>query len=252
MTTPTENTSASDTTVFTSEATQQPQTEVSGGGLINTLVGEGKKFKTVEDLAKGKQESDMFISQLQDELKEMRSALEERTKLQHALDAIEPPRNQSKVEGYPQGSQLDSEELEKIVDSRLALASENKKASENLKAADEMLIAKFNGDKEKAKQFLITKAQELGVGVDFLASAAAKNPHAALHLLGFEAKHTTPNVSTKSSVNTDAPSFTPNGTKEGTKEYFEEIRRTDKHRYFSSKVQQEIFEARKKGTYQTS
>ena len=42
------------------------------------LVGDGKKFQTVEDLAKGKQESDAFIVKLQDENAQAIAALEQR------------------------------------------------------------------------------------------------------------------------------------------------------------------------------
>ena len=41
---------------------------------LKELVGEGKKFKTVEDLAKGKAESDAFISSVTRENKELRDS----------------------------------------------------------------------------------------------------------------------------------------------------------------------------------
>jgi len=42
---------------------------------LEELVGEGKKFKTVEDLAKGKLEADSFIAQLEGELKGVKGDL---------------------------------------------------------------------------------------------------------------------------------------------------------------------------------
>ena len=56
------------------------------GPTVAELVGEGKKFKTGEDLAKGKLESDRYISELETKLKEKESEVE--TKLDSLLSQL--------------------------------------------------------------------------------------------------------------------------------------------------------------------
>ena len=73
-------------TVF-DEATGTPKEETQTSELAD-LVGEGKKFATVEDLAKGKQESDRFIEQLQGELSGLREDLGKRMTSEQVLEEI--------------------------------------------------------------------------------------------------------------------------------------------------------------------
>src|SRR4029450_8159059 len=55
---------------------------------LEELVGEGKKFKTPEDLARGKAESDSFIERLQKELHGLRNELKSRLQLEEVVDRI--------------------------------------------------------------------------------------------------------------------------------------------------------------------
>jgi hypothetical protein len=56
---------------------------------LEALVGEGKKFKTAEDLARGKLEADNFVKQLQTELATLREDLNGRIKLEEFMDRLE-------------------------------------------------------------------------------------------------------------------------------------------------------------------
>ncbi len=51
--------------------TKSNETQDTGGQELD-LVGEGKRYKSVEELAKGKIEGDKFIAKLEDELQELR------------------------------------------------------------------------------------------------------------------------------------------------------------------------------------
>jgi len=56
--------------------------------VTDTLVGEGKKFASIEALAAGKAESDKFIEQLQGELKGLRTDLDKRLSQEEILEEI--------------------------------------------------------------------------------------------------------------------------------------------------------------------
>lgn len=249
MTTP-QNESANDTTVFQGEASNAGN-QPGQSGVLSELVGEGKKFKTVDDLAKGKLESDMFIDQLKKEVAELRKELEAGLGLKDVMSEIEKVRNQPAPREADTPASLDPNELSKLVEDTMTELENKKTLAANIKEADRMIVEKFNGDRQKSREFLENKAKELGVGVNWLAEMAAKNPKAVMNFLGLENK--LPGSSPmERTVNTDAKDFAPHGgPQRGTKEYYDAIRKENKSLYFSPKVQQEIFEAVKAGTYKT-
>lgn len=248
----TTQTTVSETTIFTGDA--QPSTEGTGDLLINTLVGEGKKFKTPEDLAKGKLEADRFIEQVKLENAELRKQLEERTTLEQSLEEIKKARaNPAGKELEPANSALDEKELQSLIQRTIDSAAKNKELESNILLSDRAVVEHMAGDRAKAEQFLKSKAAELNVGIDFLMSMAGRSPKAFLSLIGVDTSkvQTSTHVSPKSSVNTDADDYVPNGgsPKAGTKEYYENLRRTNAKVYWTPKIQNEIFQARKEGRY---
>lgn len=246
------NTNPTDTTVFGSAPTDKTPTagETTQQSILADLVGEGKKFKSVEDLAKGKVESDKFIEKLTEELAEMRKELSGLASVNQTVEELKRLRNHSDA-GTPTPA-VDPDQLISEMEKRLDARTEQRNKEQNLIEADRMIVEIFKGDREASTKFLRDKAKELGVGVEWLTDLASNSPKAALNLLGLNVPAApTAGDKTKvtSSVNTSATLPSGAGPKEGTKEYFDEIRKRDKNEYFSAKVQNAIFEARKKGTY---
>src|SRR5690606_21016118 len=113
------------------------------------------------------------IDQLKKEIAELRKELEAGLGLKEVMSEIEKVRNQPTPQeaGTPAG--LDPNELPKLVED-IVTERENKKIlTANLLEADRMIVEKFNGDRQKSKEFLEQKAKELGVGVNWLADMAA-------------------------------------------------------------------------------
>ena len=243
-------------TVF--QAADQPEGTINAtdGDLLSQLVGEGKKFKDPEALAKGKLESDAFIEQIKNENAGLRKELEERVKLSQILDEIKKGTgNQpggSKDTSQPQA--LDPDEVKKLIKNTLNETVQENTAKQNVLEAERTVIEKL-GSKDAALKFITEKAREMGVSGDWLMSVAASNPKALYAVLGLEAtgnKQQPTNVtSPDSSVNTSKQQFAPNGgqVKAGTKDYFEKIRKENPSLYWKPEIQNEIFEARKRGTY---
>lgn len=177
--------------------------------ILTSLVGEGRKFKSVTDLAKGKLESDAFINKLQDENKALRALInneEDRQRstkvMQELLDKISKSTIQREhTEATPSGearNQPDSltakdvEELYKVMRQR-------EREEENERKALSRVEEKY---KEKTEDYLKSKAAELGLDIGMLRETARRSPAAFWNLVG----ENTSNVprGPKSSVNSEA------------------------------------------------
>lgn len=241
-----------ETNVFVDKANEQTS-------ALETLVGEGKKFQSAEDLAKGKLESDQFIEQLKGELAEIRKELKNdrfQSELQKELNrgnnqqppAANPPKP---IEG---SKAFSPEELSSLIKSEIMEAKQYEQANSNILEADRFITERL-GNKEKAKQFIVDKAAEMGISVNWLLDVAAKSPKALYNVLGLTTEPSVEKDKTKvvdhvSKVNTERMEFAPKaGVKPGSKAYFDEIRKADKARYFTPEVQNALFKAKKEGLY---
>ena len=172
---------------------------------LEDLVGEGKKFKSVDDLARGKVESDRFIKKLQDELREMREDLNQRLALEQIVDKIE-----SKVNpGSPASTQSSYQEVDERETEHTAQNMTPEQIEEivlkSVTKQKEVDTQKQNIDKVRAElekvwgsrfaDRLEEKTSSLGLGKDFATGLAATHPQAFLKLMldkGEQAPSTAP------------------------------------------------------------
>jgi hypothetical protein len=104
------------------------------------------------------------------------------------------------------------------------------------------------GNVDKAKAAFAEKANQLGMSTEELTAVAAKSPTAFFKLVDLGVSNQSNQTRlTKSDVNLATLEDTK--TKEGSKEYFDNIRKTNAKLYWSPKTQQEIFKSKKAGTY---
>lgn len=210
------------------------------------LVGPEAKFKTPQDLARGKVESDLFIEQLKRENAEMRNDLSTRIKYEEFLDRVERAKlsnegNQPNEEQQgQQKSAMSPEELEQLLDRKFREREARSTATQNLTEVQNKLRETLGPNYAlKVRE----QAQALGLSTEFLNNLAATQPKAFYRMLDIDtSKGTSPSVSPpKTSVNTEG--FVPStGTARG-KSYFDEILKKDRLVYFTPKVQNEIFAA---------
>ena len=235
-------------TVF-DQITDTPTTTPEASQL-DSLVGEGKKFSTAEELAKGKQESDMFIEHLKAELAEVKGELNNRLSAQAALDAIKEERNSQNPETGTSAT-LDPSQISGLVRDELVAARTEELQSRNLAEADAFLTEKL-GSKEAVEVAVKKKASEMGVSVGFMIDATKRSPQALYNLLGINeqgTKQTATPTQVAGTVNTAALQGTSGSLEVGTEAYYENMRKTDPAKYFHSSTQNAIFAARKAGTY---
>lgn len=224
------------------------------------LVGDGKKFKTPEDLARGKIESDAFIEQLKDELKGLKEDLKNRSASEDQLDllrkeiiALKTNTQQPAPPAQREANQppaLTEDTIKQLVAKTITQAETQRTASANILEANQKVIDKF-GSMEKAQEVVQARASELGISMDYLKNLAAQSPTAFLKLVADQpVAPSGGNLPTNGSVNPSAFQANAGGmVREGTKAWYDKMRTDNPKQYWTTTVQQRIFEAKKSGTY---
>ena len=211
-----------------------------------TLVGEGKKFKTADDLARAKAEADRVIRAREIELAQLREELAKRETADELFEKLQRAQSTPQSAGEPRqdnppaaAPSLTDEDLEKRIAETIDRRSQKQREADNAAEVTNKLIALY-GDEEKANEVVNKKAQELGVSVKFLESIATQSPKAFFAQLGL---NDTPRGSTpapRSDVRVESLNFSTSA-KPGTFAYWSEQRKTMKDtEYFSPRVQNQI------------
>ncbi len=207
---------------------------------LELLVGEGKKFKTPEDLAKGKLESDRFIEQLKREQAELRQELNTRLSLEEFLDQQKALSNTQVPEVPTQTTRtenvesLTKAEISAIVRDALTYEKTTASQAENMNYVRSELINSWGPDYTKK---LAAQAADLGVDKEFLNNLAATKPKAFLKLVQAQA----PQAVDTTSVTPPRSSVRVNTNTSGMKNetYYAKLRKSDPKTYFSPAVQAE-------------
>lgn len=220
--------------------------ETPADNYLDKYVGEGKKFKNVEDLAKAYEHANTHIPKLTEDLQTTRefiaNKLEELAQRNQAQPA--PVQNEEKgnentnVSATPpndSGEDLDTR-IRKILDE----TDQVKQFQGNAKLAEDVLIERL-GSKEAAIEAVQKKANELGVEPGYLRDTAYRSPRAFFNLMGIDPDNR------PTSQNTPAPSSDVNPRnlghgqpKAGTYAYYEQIRKSDPKLYWAPRTQSQL------------
>lgn len=213
------------------------------------LVGEGKKFKTERDLARGKAESDLFIEQLKRENAEMRNELNSRQTAEQIAEKIlnrsntsvtSPSINKedSNQSNPNSGISEDDEDVDTKVDKRLRAILREQQEEQNLVYVRNALEESFG--KNFGKQ-LAEITQEINETEETMTRLAKTNPKAFLKLVGAtSAQATKQKQDTLFSPPTSSVGIKPTKTEKGWS-YYKNLRLTNPTLYRSIPVQQEMF-----------
>jgi len=154
---------------------------------VADLVGEGKKFQTVDELAKGKLEADQFIEQLKKEnalvreqMAELESKKVKETSVNDLMEAIKKTNAQAEAEG---NQPISEEALRKTVGEIMEGRLEEQTRAENRARANKAVLDKVQGDVEAARSYVAERAKELGMSVERLQTLSEDSPSAFLKLI---------------------------------------------------------------------
>lgn len=198
------------------------------------LIGEGKKFKDVAALARGKVESDEFIKSLQSELSGLRQELQARGQLSEMIDKLHKPAEPAPAP-LEQRDPLPKEvNLDELFEKKFAERKAIERREANVRETQGKLIEAFgNGYVDVLK----AKAAELGMAPTQLNGLAAENPKALLRLVGAEGTvHQRTNDLFAPPPPSQLQGFKPSTT-DRNKAYYDKIKAEDPNRYWSKDTQ---------------
>jgi len=209
-------------------------------GVVDTYVGEGKKYSSVDELAQGYQNADAFIDKLKEENAELRTQQTKQTTVTEVLDAIKT--EQKSTNGSSDDlSTISEDEVAKIAQQTYDQQKQFEGAKSNILKADKMLKDIYG---DKAQDIMNSKGSELGLGPDTLQDLAAKSPTAFINLVAGNQKSANETAPTTGSVNSDSLANVNQQTiaQKGTYTWYQELKKNNPSLYNSSSVQNQMME----------
>lgn len=211
---------------------------------LEELVGEGKKFKDAQALAKGKAESDAFIeslkreqAQLRDEYLRLREEYNAVPRLQELVDQLSntqlpPSDNNPPNDGIPPA--IKPEDIENLVSQKINESKVREKEESNYREVQAKLRERFGDNYPIA---LKSQIESLGLTEDFVNDLARRHPAVFYKTFGLE------NQNNKDLFQAPPPStarvFSPSNRKRDWT-YYEELRTKQPTVYWDPKTQVQL------------
>jgi len=162
------------------------------------LVGDGKKYSSVEDALKSVPHAQKHIQTLESELAAAREELAKRKTAEELLDEI---KSGIQPQATPAGSEFDQDKLLQLVDQTLEQKERQRAAKTNAESVALKFTEKYG---QKAEEVYNTVAKESGLTIQQLNSLAASSPKIVLKLAGLEGVSAPVAGKPNSTVNTEA------------------------------------------------
>jgi len=234
--------SADNASAQTEVATQQSgSTEPSQSEFVAALVGEGKKYKSIDDLAKAYVHADDFIEQLKAENRQLKEQTTASKTIDDVLERLQQQQTTQSVDQSTPARQPSVEDLTKLVEATVTGLETKKKRDDNIRKADVRMKELF-GEKAAEKFAEVAVTPELQRVYTELASV---DPDKFVALFTKESTGTT--IATTGGINTTVNYASVNNTgrvnKVGTKEYFDNVRRTNPAVYYGQDFQLQMDQA---------
>lgn len=220
----------------------QPQMDFDENkNYLEELVGEGKKFSSPEDLAKGKAFADQHISVLESRFDELRNDYNQlrhdytsRASLEEMIDELRKQQLASRDENQDSNEvnnepRFNPDEVKSLISEEVNRLRTSEKEAENFNKVENKLKERFGKD---YKRILNEKAASLGLGEDFVNNLAKSNP--TVFYKTFDLDNTTsPNsFQTPPHSTSRSDSFAPTNEKR-TWAWYQELKKKDPTTYYA-------------------
>jgi len=216
---------------------------------LDTLVGDDRKYKNADELAKAYAHADAALERLRAEkaqaeaeakvLRDLEEARRNKVPNDPPHENRQPNRQEDQSVQQPPQKQNDVD-ISQLVRQELQTASEEDRKSKNINSAADTLTRQF-GSAAKAQEAIRNRAQELGVGFEWLRDVAADSPNAFFAAMGInpnERSKGTPGYQNEVNINRSN-----SGVRDYT--YWENLRKTSPKAYYLPDNQKQMFEARR-------
>ena len=209
---------------------QTPPTTQGNGEIVNALVGDGQKYKTVDELAKAYLHADTFIQQLKEENQKYREQAAAAKSIDEVLERLQQAQQPEQVTP----AKVEQTDISALVEQTLTQREVKKAQEANLLEADRLMKERHG---ERATELFKAKANTPELQQLYM-QLAARSPQDFVALFG-EAQPIGNTIQTGASVNT--VNMVSHGASreniEGTKEWFTKLRREQPQKFYSSAMQ---------------
>lgn len=240
--------SANQSTETTDNQQTTPQANQAEDYVAKIVNAKGANWADPQVLAKGKLESDEFISNLEKQNEELRAELGKQDYASELLKQLQT-KNETPTAGSMVGDngsteqenttpQFSEDELKALVVSTLEATNADAVRKNNIDVVNSKLTEMYGTEVDKVMD---KRSVELGMTKDRLKELAAESPVAFMQLVGGEAPKQEANPVTKGTINTSVDSFTMQSG-ERNWNYYQELRRKDRRAYFSPAVQKQMMQ----------
>ena len=235
----------------TDQNAEQTQVEASPqeSYLKKLVEAKGENWGDPEVLAKGKLEADGYIKNLEEQLTQMREDLKKQDYKDQVIEHLQtqaagttdakpegPNNNNGSADDQNTTASMSEEDLKSLVEKTLTQREKDSLVSQNLSFVEQELEKAFGTE---AVDVVKKKAAELGMSMDRLKDIAAESPNAFLTLVGEKPKNAF-NPMVQGSVRTEGVNMQTTADRNWA--YYQNLRRTDSHTYYTPKVQQQLME----------
>jgi hypothetical protein len=209
------------------------------------LVGDGRKFKTPQDLAKAKLNSDHYIKTLEmqkDELRndylKLRQDYEARAKLEELIDQLGkktqlPPTSDYTPPANVDKPGIDSAKIESLVSSKIQEHEASKKQTENFQTVKEKLKERYGANYASS---LKEQIEDLGITEEFANNLARSNPAVFFRTFGLDAPSQQQNFQTPPRSTRISDNFNTKGTQQRTWQYYQDLKAKNPKLYYDPKI----------------
>lgn len=212
---------------------------------LEELVGDGKKFKSPEELARGKYQSDLYIKELERQKDELRSdflAASADAKSKANLEELVTRLTKNQGDNQPpvdnvQKPSVELKDIESLVSNKLQEYQTTTKQLENFNFVKDKLTERYGSNYNSA---LKQQMDELDLTVDELENLARTKPKFLIKTLGLDKEPTLDTFQAPPHSSQRNSNFAPT-TKKRTWSYYENLRRTDPKVYHDPKTSVQMY-----------
>lgn len=217
---------------------------------LEELVGESKKFKTEQDLARGKYESDLYIETLkrqQDELRadylKLRQDTEARANLEELINQLEAKQKTTTSTITPVANEvnkqpvIDPKDIESLIATKIQESKLNERQSENYNSVKAKLVEQYGPNYQTV---LKQQIEDLGLTEEDITALARKSPAAFFKTMGLATAEQKETFQAPPRSNQRNDNFAPKGAPKRTWAYYQNMKKTDPKSYYDPKTNVQI------------
>ena len=238
---------ADQATVFDNPDNGKGSTTSDQDSLVATLVGEGRKYKTVDELAKAYMHVDEFVETLKTENAKLKDEVTKSRTLDEVLEQLKKSETPSSIDqrgsdGVPAKGGLTVEQIASIVREQVTGIETQKSKQSNLLKADALMKATFG---EKAAE-VFQKEATTPEAKKVLTDLASVSPEKFLAVFKASVSSSSTPSQVDGSTSTSTVSFASNSgraTDPSTKEFYDALRKDNPKAYYSQAMQLQMNKA---------